>query len=677
VSGDSRRVEEGQGSVYASTDSILVSSPFTLATGLQQLTVRHRRESGSGQSFYISLLRGPGFGEEVGPVAGVPVTTTLWQTATIDVGVYAGEVVRLKLRASANRVQFDDAGMGERLLPGWQTVNAGFGAITAGKDAAGAYLTAATAGGAFTLQSAPFSPGLSGGGGYGRYYAVAYDIGYGAGSVIRIWWVDQATQQSYVVFQDGADAPTGYRLRYAGLPASFGATGVFQVHVTGGGKLYSVGLNGVRQQQDEPYALEAGAGIDTVTGSFHVSQEDVRIDGAFPIPFVRTVHSHLDQPGVLGYGWSHLYAARLEFSQVGDVSVVLGAGREHFFRSQQGGTFAPEESRVQTLLARNPDNSYTYTTTTGLRYGFDAGGRLLTLTDAGGSVLTLGYTGGLLSTVSGAAGGLAFGYDAANRLATLSASTGVTISYQYNGDELAGVVRSDGHTTQYSYDARHHLTSRVENGTTVTSQSYDDVGRVVTQSVAGGQSLSIAYASPAQGVTAVTNAQGATTHYYHDRFGRTTQVLTPGGQLTTYLYDAAGNLLEVQHTGNQPPTVSLSAAPTSGNAPLAVSFAAAGSDPDGDTLAYSWDFGDGAAAGNGAEVSHLYAQGGVYTATVTVSDGLATASAQAGIAINWPPVVSLAATPTVGILATAGRLAMRPACSIAMNRAASTPRPSA
>ncbi len=118
VSGDSRRVEDGQGGVYASTDSVLVSSPFTLATGLQQLTVRHRLESGSGQRFYISLLRGPGFGEEVGPIAGVPVTATIWQTATIDVGVYAGEAVRLKLRTYFNRVQFDDAGFGERLLPG-------------------------------------------------------------------------------------------------------------------------------------------------------------------------------------------------------------------------------------------------------------------------------------------------------------------------------------------------------------------------------------------------------------------------------------------------------------------------------------------------------------------------------------------------------------------------------
>ena len=100
------------------------------------------------------------------------------------------------------------------------------------------------------------------------------------------------------------------------------------------------------------------------------------------------------QPGILGRGWSHLYNARLAFSQSGDISVILGAEQAHFFRKQTGGTFTPEDSRVQAALAKNLDNSYTYTATSGLRYGFTDSGRLLTLTDANDSVLTLGYDAG-------------------------------------------------------------------------------------------------------------------------------------------------------------------------------------------------------------------------------------------------------------------------------------------
>ncbi len=55
-----------------------------------------------------------------------------------------------------------------------------------------------------------------------------------------------------------------------------------------------------------------------------------------------------------------------------------------------------------------------------------------------------------------------------------------------------------------------------------------------------------------------------------------------------------------------------------------VSFdASASSDPDGDALSFSWDYGDGSQTGFNSQstTSHTYATGGEYTATVTVKDG--------------------------------------------------------
>lgn len=72
---------------------------------------------------------------------------------------------------------------------------------------------------------------------------------------------------------------------------------------------------------------------------------------------------------------------------------------------------------------------------------------------------------------------------------------------------------------------------------------------------------------------------------------------------------------------NVPPTVSLTATPAQGSAPLSVTFMAAAADPDGDTLTYLWDFGDGTTAVGETTRTVTYQEDGAYTASVVVSDG--------------------------------------------------------
>lgn len=59
-----------------------------------------------------------------------------------------------------------------------------------------------------------------------------------------------------------------------------------------------------------------------------------------------------------------------------------------------------------------------------------------------------------------------------------------------------------------------------------------------------------------------------------------------------------------------------------GTAPLLINFDASNSsDPAGNTLTYNWDFGDNT-LGTGVKVAHTYTTVGVYTATLTVDNGL-------------------------------------------------------
>ncbi|HUK89930.1 MAG TPA: PKD domain-containing protein, partial [Blastocatellia bacterium] len=91
-------------------------------------------------------------------------------------------------------------------------------------------------------------------------------------------------------------------------------------------------------------------------------------------------------------------------------------------------------------------------------------------------------------------------------------------------------------------------------------------------------------------------------------------------------------------TAHQPPVAAAKASPSSGLAPLVVSFDGTGSsDPAGGITTYAWSFGDGT-TGSGPTVSHTYTKGGSYTATLTVTDtfGLQ-ASASATCTVTTTP----------------------------------------
>jgi len=94
---------------------------------------------------------------------------------------------------------------------------------------------------------------------------------------------------------------------------------------------------------------------------------------------------------------------------------------------------------------------------------------------------------------------------------------------------------------------------------------------------------------------------------------------------------------------NDPPVARFYANPTSGPAPLTVTFNASASyDPDGTIKRYYWEFGDGT-TGRGRIVTHTYTRPGVYTPFLTVTDNRGAEATVNGVRItvtepNKPPV---------------------------------------
>ncbi len=113
-----------------------------------------------------------------------------------------------------------------------------------------------------------------------------------------------------------------------------------------------------------------------------------------------------------------------------------------------------------------------------------------------------------------------------------------------------------------------------------------------------------------------------------------------------YAVYASGEIHKViAVTANRSPIAQASATPAQGAPPLAVQFSSAGSsDPDGNPITYSWSFGDGTANSTAANPQHTYAAEGLYTATLTVSDGQSVpgpGTAQVTVTVGTPPVVTI------------------------------------
>ena len=108
--------------------------------------------------------------------------------------------------------------------------------------------------------------------------------------------------------------------------------------------------------------------------------------------------------------------------------------------------------------------------------------------------------------------------------------------------------------------------------------------------------------------------------------------------------------------GNRAPTAEYTVNPTSGVAPLKVTFDASGSsDPDGDALTYKWDFGDGTSS-TAKVVEHTYEDRGTFVPKLTVTDskGLSDTDTLPTIDTSNAPPTAAIGTPAGGTLYRAG-----------------------
>jgi len=266
-----------------------------------------------------------------------------------------------------------------------------------------------------------------------------------------------------------------------------------------------------------------GDPINTATGNYTESMTDLTMPGiGIPFRFTRSYNSADDTAGELGRGWTHRYAASLTVEPDGNIRFRAEDGSQIMFASTESGSYIAAPGARSRLIST--PTGYELTSRSQLKYGFDAGGRLVALSDRNGNQIDLAYSAGLLTTLTDTAGRVVtFGHDAQGNLTSATLPDGRALTFGYTGGLLTSATDPRGKQRTYTYDTDGRLINmHDEDGERVVQNVYGSDGRVAAQ----------------------TDARGQITTFAWDQETQTSKVTDPRGNVWTEVY--LNNLLQRQ-----------------------------------------------------------------------------------------------------------------------------------
>ncbi|MDQ3724801.1 MAG: right-handed parallel beta-helix repeat-containing protein [Actinomycetota bacterium] len=177
-------------------------------------------------------------------------------------------------------------------------------------------------------------------------------------------------------------------------------------------------------------------------------------------------------------------------------------------------------------------------------YSYDELGRLTQIAQPLERATSFAYddVGNLLSRTT-PAGVAEYDYDVANRLTEINAGETASSSFGYdNADRLTSAMNTQGKKIEIGYN-EDGLVSSINDGRGQSiTRTYDPLGNL-TKQVDGRGTLQYGYDGLGR-LTSLTDPQGKTSTFAYNPEGGLTEVKRPGGIITTNAYDNAGRLAE-------------------------------------------------------------------------------------------------------------------------------------
>ncbi len=290
--------------------------------------------------------------------------------------------------------------------------------------------------------------------------------------------------------------------------------------------------------------------INTATGNYYSTHQDLYVSGrGLSFSLSRQYNSLDTAKGPLGIGWTHSYNVSVFINATSGVVTLKDAdGSEVPFSPAGGGTYT-QLAGVYDHLHQNADTSFTLTRKNLTRLDFSPVGRLMAITDRNGNAQLTSYdaSGNLILIMDTTGRLFSFSYDSGNHLVSVTDPGGRNIKYSYDANSnLTGYQDALGGLTQYTYDGNHRLLSATDpRGVVYVQNTYDVMGRVVTQKNGRGFATTLAYDTPTSRTTTVTDPLGNATQYVYDPNQRLLQIINAQGGINSYAYDANNNKLAI------------------------------------------------------------------------------------------------------------------------------------
>jgi YD repeat-containing protein len=267
-----------------------------------------------------------------------------------------------------------------------------------------------------------------------------------------------------------------------------------------------------------------GSPISLATGNTFITQQDVRVPGlGGGLTLVRTWNSvlraSLSSIGLFGPNWRSNFEERIYVDDDGTIAYARGDGSVWNFVVGASTTFNPPAppNTLFTFKPASPSNvaaalfygsAWTLVFQNGEQRVFDGvSGNLLSITDRNGNMTQLTYDASyrLITVADAASRHLYFSYPNATTylVTSVTSDVGISLTYTYDGlGRLIQYTKPDSTTVSFQYNNVSNsilITSVLDqNGIILESHTYDNLGRGLTSSRAGGvEAVTVTYPSGA------------------------------------------------------------------------------------------------------------------------------------------------------------------------------------